>query len=592
MARVEWSRLEPGDVEHALAVMIQREQPTAQRIRPSRGDRGIDILVQSGSEPALIYQVKSFTGALTNSQKLQIKKSIRTLREYVQQSSIKIDEWLLVRPEDPTHEDREWLAGALADAPFPGAWRGLTFCDRLAGDHPSVVDYYLRDEKDRLHTQVKDVLAGLGLGDQRVATAAAASRPLQQVYDAVNEMDPHYRYEFEVVKSGPPLEQRDVAARLAKRSEEAPDLVAEVAQRGHDDTTVITRIYSRYANATSDYPLPGSMVLTPRVAGPGAEQVLRDFLRYGIAPSEGSDATDMTTHLPGGLASTGEVGRVWIGPSLARASGPRRLELHVTGPDVGGSVLLEVSGQTRGVAPAASGFAIQADHDEGCFRVLLILDEKQSAEQGLRIVMDWADLVGVRVAAVHKALRFLSLLSPPNSVSISIPEGAELIRPQPLRVPFFPYVALPLQVAEALAAAQRVCRQEIPFPDLREMSEQNAREWLMAGELAAGKGVSLRWLQAHFFVADGYKIPEPVEDGVLLQYEGEWALTIGGEAFSIGSVRHTLQAKVAAHPLIAQRIDLQPGASDWCLLETIEGDSLNTSRVQLAEATNLQIDLA
>jgi hypothetical protein len=48
MARVEWTRISPDDVEYVSAVLLARENPRAQRIRPSRGDGGIDILVPTG----------------------------------------------------------------------------------------------------------------------------------------------------------------------------------------------------------------------------------------------------------------------------------------------------------------------------------------------------------------------------------------------------------------------------------------------------------------------------------------------------------------------------------------------------------------
>ena len=74
MARVEWSRHSGDDVEFVIAIMLSRENTNAQRIRPSRGDKGIDILVpvDDGFD---IYQIKSYTGEINSSRKRHITKS-------------------------------------------------------------------------------------------------------------------------------------------------------------------------------------------------------------------------------------------------------------------------------------------------------------------------------------------------------------------------------------------------------------------------------------------------------------------------------------------------------------------------------------
>ncbi|MGH2819322.1 MAG: hypothetical protein ACRDJ5_01570, partial [Actinomycetota bacterium] len=75
MARVEWTRTAPDDVEHVIAVMVLREHTPGQRIRPSRGDGGIDVLVPVAASEFDVFQVKGFSTNLTTSQQSQIKKS-------------------------------------------------------------------------------------------------------------------------------------------------------------------------------------------------------------------------------------------------------------------------------------------------------------------------------------------------------------------------------------------------------------------------------------------------------------------------------------------------------------------------------------
>jgi hypothetical protein len=59
MPRVEWSRYSGDDVEHLVAMLMCRENPNAERIRPSSGDGGIDVRVPVGTGFE-IYQVKRF----------------------------------------------------------------------------------------------------------------------------------------------------------------------------------------------------------------------------------------------------------------------------------------------------------------------------------------------------------------------------------------------------------------------------------------------------------------------------------------------------------------------------------------------------
>src|SRR4030081_837324 len=111
MARVEWSRQAPEDVELVVAILLCRENPSATRVRPSLGDGGIDVLVPvTGGYD--VYQVKYFSQALTSGQKRQIVNSFRRIVEYAPQHGLILKEWHLTVPLDPTNENREWLATA------------------------------------------------------------------------------------------------------------------------------------------------------------------------------------------------------------------------------------------------------------------------------------------------------------------------------------------------------------------------------------------------------------------------------------------------------------------------------------------------
>ena len=44
MSRIEWARYSGEEIEHAIAMFIGSEDSLAEKITPSRGDGGIDIL--------------------------------------------------------------------------------------------------------------------------------------------------------------------------------------------------------------------------------------------------------------------------------------------------------------------------------------------------------------------------------------------------------------------------------------------------------------------------------------------------------------------------------------------------------------------
>ena len=85
-------------------------------------------------------------------------------------------EWYLTLPVNPTNENLEWLEGFTAGHGLLAQWRGLNFLEGLAADYPSVIDYYLRDGKDRLQAALESLTTVLRTS-MRIGPAAARLRP-------------------------------------------------------------------------------------------------------------------------------------------------------------------------------------------------------------------------------------------------------------------------------------------------------------------------------------------------------------------------------------------------------------------------------
>jgi hypothetical protein len=69
------------------------------RVKPSRGDHGVDIYVP-GDAGWIVYQVKSFTGKLTSSHRRQITNSWDEFRDFAAERNLNVVAWYAVRPED------------------------------------------------------------------------------------------------------------------------------------------------------------------------------------------------------------------------------------------------------------------------------------------------------------------------------------------------------------------------------------------------------------------------------------------------------------------------------------------------------------
>jgi hypothetical protein len=289
MSRVEWTRLSGDEIESVLAIMLCLEHPLAIRVKPSVGDGGIDLRVPRSNGIA-VYQIKGFTGRLTASRKNQITKSWKAMNKYAEDNSLSLVEWVLVMPENPSKEALKWFDDELtAGVTFSCSWKGLDYVDGLAARYPEVIDYYLRDGKERLEAAVKEFLAAAGIASYDTSPNGSIES-IQRLHATLNRFDPHYRYDFSVESIGPDGSPPPV--------HNVSGMVAAVQVR--DDKSCITyRIIARFNEATNERPVPGSMKLA---AEPGSEleRQINDWVEFGT-PLRGVPAQDVNWDLPGGF---------------------------------------------------------------------------------------------------------------------------------------------------------------------------------------------------------------------------------------------------------------------------------------------------
>jgi hypothetical protein len=498
MARVEWSRRTAEEVETVIGVMLCRANPAAIRVRPSQGDKGVDVYVPKDGKWT-VYQVKSFTGSLTSSQKRQIRKSWESFLRFVEEKSLVVEAWYLIRPENPTWEDQEWLEHLTDGAGFPCSWQGLDHCEALAADHQPVVDYYLFDGKDRLQEALRHLLTAMQVSGASadLTTPADAVEGLDSLHVALNSHDPHYRYDFTV--------QRLEEGQLPLITDQ-PGLVAAVT-RGHGGTAVTFRILERYREATSDRPVPGRFTL---VAEPGTAEAgaVRDFVEYGI-PIASAAARDLDIDLPGGLGGSHEEGTITLGPARLDTAQPSELDLVILDSDDAEVAVAELNMEPATTGLDGKRFAVSGQERYGTFSMVM---RANPVDERLNMSFTANELTGKAPADVLPGLNALAAMRPPNRFFLRLRNGPVLDQPHDIPEAIASGAERLIRICDALATIQKNTLVPIRVPDLTETNVDEAREWMRVARLLNGDVLSMTWNRVAVELRENVELPDVVED--------------------------------------------------------------------------------
>lgn len=525
MSRIEWTRRTPEEIEAVLGIMLCRENPSAQRVRPAQGDHGIDVYVPEEDAWA-VYQVKSFTEAMTSSHKRQITNSWNEFSKFVKERSLKIAAWYVLRPLNPTIPEIDWLKELTEGADFPCEWRGLDFCEGLASDYPAVVDYYLFDGKERLSETIKALLAVTGwvtgAGDDVLAPSEAYPT-LEALHAALNEFDPHYYFDFSVdtVPEGSKL----------PKIPEAPGLVAATTRRS-GERAVTFRIFARFEEATNERPVPGSFTIKVKPGSPEAD-AWEDFIAYGT-PAEDLPVSGISVDLPGGLGGgPRDGGLIRVGP--ARLDGAKPFDLTVALIDGQSNVLATTTVQMAPATVGLDGKGLAADGTEiaGVFD-LSVRIRADGGTSGLSIHPN--DITGCVPADVIPGLTMLGAFTPENRLVMSMRNGPSL--GEAMQIPGdmldAAEMALVLEVCQALATIQRHTLTPIRVPDLAESTTSDAREWVNAARLLDGETIKHTWNDATIGFDGDAVMPADLPELAELTYVCAMIVTINGRDIPLG----------------------------------------------------------
>jgi hypothetical protein len=516
MARVEWSALSGDEVETILSNLLYNRDGRMLRIRPDQGDYGIDVVVPSEADPKKwdVYQIKKFAQNLNANQKSQINKSFRRVLVALVRRGFPLSDWYLVIPLDPTLNNLlDWfnqipeeaitaLANdkdlKLSDAEVlqmrawletPGrviGWKGLSFCENLAGDYPYVVDYYLHGGEARIRDAVADLATLLGV-DMRMRAregsvvtgpregSAALLEPGEivehlQRLDRVLDTDPHFRYGYSLDLHRPDLPPE-------------PRLVAATQQRIPGGRWLTFKIYERSTQSLDERPIPLELGFNFEDS-PNDREAFEVWRKYG-KPLE--VPASMKVDLPGGLHREGNAGRVRLSPAEGEET-EFRSRVRIVDPE--GTVLADLGfamSSTTGLE--RTGAWVHGLDDSGTLAVEYLID---ATAMGGRVNFSIQPLPGCEASKTLAAVTFASHLASPNVLQVAAEYGPFLdLTPIGSSEPLVPPAVA--RFVRALATIQTTTSTPIVIPDVAGLSPEELAAIRRAASLIDGRTMVSTW---------------------------------------------------------------------------------------------------
>lgn len=171
------------------------EFPKSIRIRPGRGDGGVDILVPVGERLIDVYQLKHHPNKINWS---HVEDSLaRVSTGSWNRDSIR--NWHLVIPHQPTQGNLEKLRSFSEALSFGTCFFGEDKLAGFAARHPEVADYYLGDGQAQLKRTIRDWGAVFDrMAESESPRIEDAEDRLIKIVEALRSQDPHFHYKVEV----------------------------------------------------------------------------------------------------------------------------------------------------------------------------------------------------------------------------------------------------------------------------------------------------------------------------------------------------------------------------------------------------------
>ncbi|MGQ4437466.1 hypothetical protein [Streptomyces sp. SAS_260] len=184
MSGIAWPD-DPKAFEKGVAVLLSRIHPNVQRIDGGGGDGGRDA--QFASEEGLhVFEMKSFTGRMTNGRRTQVESSL------ARAARLQPVTWDLIVPIDPTPGELEWFEKLRTQYPFRLEWRDATWIESRLTEHPQVRRFYFADALAETEELLRQLVPERG----PIANADEALHRMRGMIDRLSELEPHYQFKL------------------------------------------------------------------------------------------------------------------------------------------------------------------------------------------------------------------------------------------------------------------------------------------------------------------------------------------------------------------------------------------------------------
>lgn len=482
--RIPWTRYSGEDVESVLATFISLEERDAIKIRPSRGDGGIDLIVYLDAETVDIYQIKKFAENLKYSQKAQIENSWQELSATTADLHVKINSWHLVMPLDPTNENLRWAKELVEPSGTKFIWDGLSRVDGWASKHPEVIDYYFSNGKEEVSEYAAKLLSMANLPD--CSDPAILENRLRDLCSHLDKLDPYYAYSVHVLSE---YDKRDDLCPRVPGVVMSQILVTPGAGRIAIDVIEKTPIASML------HPLTFSVKIIAETDD--EKEQAQNFIEYGMPFSSlPAEVIDQNCQLP--VGSSCDVFRRGIIKSF---------DLNTSNYIKSASLFWEGCGELRLIVDKAThgtkGAFFSAHDATQTFR--LNFKWNASLPGGtINYKFSFSNLANKRSRDVARTYRFLSEATD-RKVELRINGMSALYFNLGIRDDLVDTVNDIYSLAVALETVNGAADSEMPFPDIYKTTKGEIANLRDAARLLDGESVVYSW-ESHWFNLDGDKV--------------------------------------------------------------------------------------
>lgn len=482
--RIPWTRYSGEDVESVLATFISLEERNAIKIRPSRGDGGIDLIVYLDAETVDVYQIKKFAENLNNSQKAQIENSWQELSATTAVLHVIINSWHLVMPLDPTNENLRWAKELVEPSGTKFIWDGLSRVDGWASKYPEVIDYYFSNGKEEVSEYAAKLLSMANLPD--CSDPVILENRLRDLCSNLDKLDPYYAYSVHVLSE---YDKRDDFCTRAPGVVMSQILVTPGAGRIAIDVIEKTPIASML------HPLTFSVKI---IAGTDEEkEQVQNYIEYGMPfTSLPAEVIDQDCQLPVGRSYEGFRRGIIKSFDLNSSTCIRSASLFWEGC---GELQLIVDKTTHGT----KGVFFSAHDDTETFRLNFKWDASQPGGT-LNYEFSFSNLANKRSRDVARTYRFLSEATD-KKVDLRINGTSALSFNLAIRDNLIDLINKIYGLAVALETVNRAADSEMPFPDVYKTTKGEIANLRDAARLLDGESVVYSW-ESHWFNLDGDKV--------------------------------------------------------------------------------------